>query len=156
MWWQTTASRIPSFNGEKIRHFACILRHNIQPSSPLKFETRASVRHRQPSASVSWPACQHILLEHECFLFLNSAWLIPGTRRVKFFDEIIIHSIQSDINECQSSPCLNGATCYDLVNGYKCQCSPGHTGTSSVKQVGYMKKYYCRFCRILWSRYIIK
>ena len=33
-----------------------------------------------------------------------------------------------NINECASSPCKNGATCTDLINGFKCQCQPGYTG----------------------------
>ena len=27
-----------------------------------------------------------------------------------------------DINECSSSPCLNGGTCVDLVNKFQCNC----------------------------------
>ena len=31
------------------------------------------------------------------------------------------------VNECESSPCVNGV-CQDLVNHYYCQCSTGWTG----------------------------
>ena len=34
-----------------------------------------------------------------------------------------------DINECDSGPCLNGATCADFVNFYTCDCVAGYTGT---------------------------
>ncbi len=34
-----------------------------------------------------------------------------------------------DINECSSSPCMNGATCTDAVNSYTCACVAGYTGT---------------------------
>ena len=34
-----------------------------------------------------------------------------------------------EINECQSNPCLNGATCSDILLGYTCICSAGFTGT---------------------------
>ena len=34
-----------------------------------------------------------------------------------------------DINECDSSPCQNGGTCTDNVNGYTCDCVAGYTGT---------------------------
>ncbi|KAL9981985.1 hypothetical protein ACROYT_G010761 [Oculina patagonica] len=33
-----------------------------------------------------------------------------------------------DINECYSSPCFNGGTCTDQVNGYVCNCPAGYTG----------------------------
>ncbi|XP_072028805.1 uncharacterized protein [Amphiura filiformis] len=33
-----------------------------------------------------------------------------------------------DINECASSPCLNGGTCRDGVNQYTCICLLGYTG----------------------------
>jgi EGF-like domain len=34
----------------------------------------------------------------------------------------------TDVDECQSSPCLNGATCVDLVNGFQCRCADGWQG----------------------------
>ncbi len=34
----------------------------------------------------------------------------------------------AEIDECDSSPCLNGQ-CEDQVNGYDCICQPGWTGT---------------------------
>ena len=39
-------------------------------------------------------------------------------------------SRSADIDECKPKPCLNGATCQDKVNGYKCECAPGYTGTN--------------------------
>ena len=35
----------------------------------------------------------------------------------------------SDIDECESNPCING-DCDDLVNHYTCKCTPGYTGTN--------------------------
>lgn len=35
----------------------------------------------------------------------------------------------SDIDECESSPCLNNGICGDLVDGYRCSCLPGYEGT---------------------------
>ena len=34
----------------------------------------------------------------------------------------------TDINECASNPCQNGATCADAVNMYTCYCVAGFTG----------------------------
>jgi hypothetical protein len=33
------------------------------------------------------------------------------------------------IDECESSPCTNGATCVDAVAAYTCECAEGWTGT---------------------------
>ena len=38
-------------------------------------------------------------------------------------------SLFTDINECNSSPCENGGFCLDQVNGYRCNCVSGFTGT---------------------------
>lgn len=35
-----------------------------------------------------------------------------------------------DIDECASSPCRNGGTCRDRVDGYHCSCPPGWGGKS--------------------------
>lgn len=37
--------------------------------------------------------------------------------------------LHADINECDSSPCQNGASCSDEVNAYSCICVAGYTGT---------------------------
>ena len=34
----------------------------------------------------------------------------------------------SDINECESSPCLNNGTCTDRINAFNCSCPPGVSG----------------------------
>ena len=44
----------------------------------------------------------------------------------------------SDIDECLSSPCDNGGTCVDQVNGFVCTCAQGFTGV--VCQTG---RYIC-------------
>lgn len=33
-----------------------------------------------------------------------------------------------NINECETNPCKNGASCLDLFGGYLCQCSDGWNG----------------------------
>ena len=32
---------------------------------------------------------------------------------------------EEQIRECLAEPCLNGATCRDLINGFECFCIPG-------------------------------
>ena len=34
----------------------------------------------------------------------------------------------SDIDECAPKPCLNGGSCIDGINSYKCKCEPGFDG----------------------------
>lgn len=36
---------------------------------------------------------------------------------------------ETEIDECESSPCLNGATCLDRLNHFQCVCVSGYTGT---------------------------
>ena len=34
-----------------------------------------------------------------------------------------------DIDECSSSPCMNGASCDNGENQFECRCAPGFDGT---------------------------
>lgn len=34
-----------------------------------------------------------------------------------------------DVDECSSAPCANGGECVDLVDGFKCICPIGYTGS---------------------------
>ena len=45
-------------------------------------------------------------------------------RRVPYF------FLHSDINECVSQPCQNGAICYDHPAMYNCSCGAGYTGVT--------------------------
>ena len=59
-------------------------------------------------------------------------WKCP-LKRTKGFLCIIIwmswyDNLFSDIDECHSSPCLNGAICYDRFGKFICSCSRGFDG----------------------------
>lgn len=34
---------------------------------------------------------------------------------------------ETQIDQCQSNPCLNGGLCRTLVNSFKCECPQGYT-----------------------------
>ena len=41
---------------------------------------------------------------------------------------VILYCNITDIDECESDPCINGATCVDGVNNYTCICAAGYSG----------------------------
>ncbi len=47
-----------------------------------------------------------------------------------------------DIDECGSDPCLNGATCQDGPNGYRCRCLPGYEGAHCQIDVSVCRHHY--------------
>ena len=44
------------------------------------------------------------------------------------FKQLHMFVLFSEIRECDSDPCTNGAACVDSVNYYSCTCMPGYTG----------------------------
>ena len=44
------------------------------------------------------------------------------------FKIVLTSCYATEINECESNPCRNDATCNDVVNGYTCQCASGWQG----------------------------
>ena len=47
------------------------------------------------------------------------------TEREKDYDYVLYPAI----DECANNPCQNGGVCLDDVNGYKCTCKAGYTGS---------------------------
>ena len=39
---------------------------------------------------------------------------------------------EQEVLECGSSPCLNGATCHDLVGSFFCSCPSGYEGEAKL------------------------
>ncbi len=53
---------------------------------------------------------------------------------------------ETRINECQSNPCANGATCQQVLNslGYNCYCPIGYTGTLCDRLLTYCTTSSCK------------
>ena len=39
-----------------------------------------------------------------------------------------------EVDECEGSPCENGATCIDMLAAFSCTCAPGWTGDTCAQQ----------------------
>ena len=55
---------------------------------------------------------------------------------------ISLYILPSDILECTSGPCQNGATCSELVNGYQCVCPMGYTGVHCEEGMSWCEFWY--------------
>lgn len=49
-----------------------------------------------------------------------------------------------NIDECENDPCLNGGTCLDMINGFKCSCPIGFTGTRCQTNIDDCMSMPCR------------
>ena len=59
----------------------------------------------------------------------------------------------TDVNDCETNPCMNGATCQDHVGGYICECADGYTGSMcgtgmATIPVIYLYSFTCSSCGI--------
>ena len=43
---------------------------------------------------------------------------------------LLIYILFIDIDDCEPNRCQNGGSCTDLVDGYRCLCAEGYTGTN--------------------------
>ena len=55
--------------------------------------------------------------------------------------------IISDIDECLSNPCVNGASCENGINMFTCFCPPGYTETTCETSTFNFQKYLRLFPR---------
>ena len=68
-----------------------------------------------------------LLLDINC----NQQWHVQMDMCSSFTSICVILTVVfdiTDIDECASNPCLNGATCTQSLNLYTCSCATGYTG----------------------------
>lgn len=78
----------------------------------------ASVRRDSPARTAMRVSPIHIPVSFAVVRFNTS----------QTFQHRFSHSLLSDINDCESSPCRNGGTCIDKINAYQCICADGWEG----------------------------
>ena len=45
---------------------------------------------------------------------------------------------EADVNECLSTPCLNGGTCNNLLNKFSCRCPPSFSSYNCKDSMIYL------------------
>ena len=53
-------------------------------------------------------------------------FVVPYDNRLSKINKSMF--ILLDIPDCSQSPCRNGGSCTDKINGYKCKCASGFIG----------------------------
>ncbi|XP_072321814.1 fibulin-7 [Eucyclogobius newberryi] len=75
---------------------------------------------------------------HEVHFLCDPGYELVGSES-RLCQEALVWSGQQptcrDINECASSPCLNGGTCVDEVNQFSCVCAKGWAGDTCQSPV---------------------
>uniref|UniRef100_A0A8C6T0D6 Delta-like protein n=1 Tax=Neogobius melanostomus TaxID=47308 RepID=A0A8C6T0D6_9GOBI len=77
-----------------------------------------------------------------------------GTCKVSILSKVGLHNIlpnvvivllgERDVDECASSPCLNGGRCQDDVNGFQCLCLAGFSGNLCQLDIDYCSPNPCQ------------
>ena len=61
--------------------------------------------------------------------------------------QLIPFLLYSDVDECASSPCQNGGSCVDIINGYYCACKSGYHGLHCEQgEFTYITNVHEHFC----------
>ncbi|XP_053478527.1 fibulin-7 [Ictalurus furcatus] len=72
-----------------------------------------------------------LLPGHEVHFLCDSGYELVGSETRQCKESLTWsgqHPICKEINECTSSPCANGGSCTDEVNGFTCACARGWAG----------------------------
>ena len=61
---------------------------------------------------------------------------------------------ETDVDDCQPSPCLNGGTCSDAVDGFSCDCDgTGYTGDRCQRKMDHCASAPCQNDAICYDRH---
>lgn len=94
------------------------------PRFSLPFMSTDFCAHSVWVEGVQWEIthlCDSTRLQHSSLTSSSVVWLLDS-------ESSLSSSPLSDIDECLSSPCANGGTCTDEVNGFSCVCAKGWAG----------------------------
>lgn len=106
--------------------------------------------------------CSNIL----CFTHLSEfVFFVTDLMQNLCINDVLIYSIKvdnkcgilsslinADIDECESSPCVQG-NCTDQVNGYLCKCIPGYIGVNC--DTGKLSILMMKYLRFLCKKNVI-
>ncbi|KAL7878502.1 hypothetical protein AOLI_G00094760 [Acnodon oligacanthus] len=74
-----------------------------------------------------------LLPGHEVHFLCDLGYELVGSETRQCKDSLTWSGQQpvcKEINECSSSPCANGGTCMDEINGFTCECAKGWAGST--------------------------
>ena len=130
-------------------HFSLVVWKELFSKKYCKFTSFFSIQILITATPTHAKIMEHALME---LLLSHATVLMDGLERPAKRVMIILNSFSfdsknatiqplknlsknlfSDVNECESEPCQNGATCVDGINAYTCECVKGYTGHDCEK-----------------------
>ena len=73
--------------------------------------------------------CIRVSLSLEYFV-LKTVICLPSKRVSYVIYPLVCVYVRADIDDCANMACMNGGTCQDLVDDYRCLCAAGYTGSN--------------------------
>ena len=72
--------------------------------------------------------------------------LVPNKLIICLLVDLCNHVIFSEIDRCESNPCLNRGFCNSHLNSYSCRCNPGYTGKHCETS---KRSVYCNYTSLI-------